>query len=144
MLWCTTIVDFIQFHRAVSSGYQFEICGRKFPHSTIYATANTKTHLMLRLCVHSQIFPISSKDVIADDSLPSDNTGVGGGSLITTPPPPLQITQFSQRSELAFFGLLQPISATMTSQRPLVFHTRPTLNCFWSGAYWRWCSFIYH
>ena len=33
------------------------------------------------LCVYSQIFPISSEDVIADCSLPSDSTGVG--SLIT-------------------------------------------------------------
>ena len=30
-----TTVDFIQFHTAVYSGYQFEIWGRKFPHSTI-------------------------------------------------------------------------------------------------------------
>ena len=38
------------------------------------------------VCVCSQIFPISSKDDLADGSLLSDSTGVGGGSLITTPP----------------------------------------------------------
>ena len=38
------------------------------------------------LCMCSQIFPISSKHVLADGSLHSDSTGVAGGSLITTPP----------------------------------------------------------
>ena len=38
------------------------------------------------MCVCSQIFPISSKDDLADGPLPFDSTDVGGGSLITTPP----------------------------------------------------------
>ena len=40
--------------------------------------------ILLYVC--SQMFPISSKDNLADCSLPSDSTGVGGGSLITIPP----------------------------------------------------------
>ena len=43
-------------------------------------------NLVMLLCVCSQIFPISSKDDLADGSFLSDSTGVGGGSLITTPP----------------------------------------------------------
>ena len=43
---------------------------------------------IMLLCAYSQIFPILSTDVIADDSLPHEGKGVGGGSLIATHLPP--------------------------------------------------------